>query len=56
MYFQAGMNPAFVRKRKNDAVSSPYENVTASRPSVIVNKLPKVQFIFGPITDMNFYF
>ncbi|CAG5109663.1 Oidioi.mRNA.OKI2018_I69.chr2.g4178.t1.cds [Oikopleura dioica] len=38
---KAGMNPAFVRKRKNDAVSSPYENVTASRPSVIVNKLPK---------------
>jgi len=38
---KAGMNPAFVRKRKNDAVSSPYENSSASRPSVIVNKLPK---------------
>ena len=42
--FQAGMNPNFVRKRKDDSICGPYEAQRKSlRPSVIVNKMPKDQ-------------
>jgi hypothetical protein len=42
---KAGMNPNFVRKRKDDSICGPYEraNPKCPRPSVIVNKMPKDQ-------------
>lgn len=44
MFIQAGMNPHFVRKRKDDSICGPYENSKkCRRPSVIINKLPKDQ-------------
>lgn len=38
---KAGMNPHFVRKRKDDTTVGPYESARKiSRPSVIINKMP----------------